>query len=149
MAPLIVMLVGWCVLRVAGVWGFEAADSWVGALRYALAAMFLFTGVSHFVPRLRADMVRMVPPNLPAPATLVTLTGLLELAGAIGLLVPGWTKVSAWGLTALLAAMFPANVHAARAGLSVTGRPASPLWWRLPLQLFWIAALAVVAHYST
>jgi uncharacterized membrane protein len=48
---------------------------------------------------------------------------------------------AAYGLIALLVAMFPANVHAAREGLMIAGRRAAPLVWRLPLQLFWIAAL--------
>jgi len=49
--------------------------------------------------------------------------------------------LAAYGLIALLVAMFPANVHAAREGLMVAGRRATPVLWRLPLQLFWIAAL--------
>jgi uncharacterized membrane protein len=44
-------------------------------------------------------------------------------------------------LIALLVGMFPANVHAAREGLMVAGRRATPVLWRLPLQLFWIGAL--------
>jgi uncharacterized membrane protein len=83
----------------------------------------------------------MVPPSLPAPALLVTGTGVLEFMGAIGLLLPQALPAAAYGLIALLAAMFPANVHAARAGLIVAGRRASPLVWRLPLQLFWISVL--------
>jgi uncharacterized membrane protein len=83
----------------------------------------------------------MVPASLPAPALLVTATGVLELIGAIGLLVPQLLATAAYGLTALLVAMFPANVHAARAGLVIAGRRATPLVWRLPLQLCWIAAL--------
>src|SRR5215470_13335756 len=65
MAPLIVMLVGWLVARSIGavsVW--PPADSWSGALRFALAAMFLFTAGSHFHPRTRPDLIRMVPPSL-------------------------------------------------------------------------------------
>lgn len=42
---------------------------------------------------------------------------------------------------ALLVAMFPANVRAARERLTIAGRRASSLLWRLPMQLFWIAAL--------
>ena len=142
MAPLIVMLVGWPVARAigsAGVW--PAADSWSGALRIALAAMFVFTAVSHFHPRTRPDLIRMVPASLPAPTLLVTATGVLEFIGAIGLLVPQVLPAAADGLIALLVAMFPANVHAAREGLVIAGRRAMPLVWRLPLQLFWIAAL--------
>lgn len=55
----------------------------------------------------------------------------LELAGAIGLLLLETATLTAVGLIALLVAMFPANVHAAR----------QQLVWRLPLQLFWMGAL--------
>jgi uncharacterized membrane protein len=65
----------------------------------------------------------------------------LELAGAIGLLVPQVQAAAEYGLIALLVAMFPANVHAAREGLLIAGRRATPLIWRLPLQLFWIGTL--------
>lgn len=142
MAPLIVMLVAWVVVRslgLAGLW--HQANSWSGALRFALAGMFVFTAISHFHPRTRPDLIRMVPPRLPAPALLVTATGLCEFIGAMGLLVPQIAAAAGYALAALLAAMFPANVRAARAGLIVAGRRAAPLVWRLPLQLFWIAAL--------
>jgi uncharacterized membrane protein len=142
MAPLIVMLAAWLVARsiaLTGVW--PQADSWTDALRVALAAMFIFTAVSHFHPRTRPDLLRMVPSGLPAPALLLTATGVFELLGAIGLLVPRAVPIAAYGLIALLVAMFPANIHAAREGLMVAGRRATPLVWRLPLQLFWIAAL--------
>ena len=142
MAPLIVMLAAWSGARVIGFTGvWTQADSWSGALRIALAAMFVFTAVSHFHSRTRPDLIRMVPASLPAPSLLVTATGVLELLGAIGLLVPQTLRVAAYGLMALLVAMFPANVHAARPGLMFAGRRAPPLLWRLPLQLFWIVAL--------
>jgi uncharacterized membrane protein len=142
MAPLIVMLVVWLVARSIGAIGlWLQAGSWTGALRIALAAMFVFTAISHFHPRTRPDLIRMVPASLPAPALLVSATGLLELLGAVGLMVPRARLAAAYGLIALLVAMFPANVRAARAGLMVAGRRATPLLWRLPLQLFWIAAL--------
>lgn len=147
MAPLIVMLVGWLAARAIGATGvWPAADSWAAALRFALAAMFVFTAVSHFHPRTRPDLVRMVPGSLPAPALLVTATGVLEFIGAIGLLVPQATALAAYGLIALLVAMFPANIHAARRGLVIAGRRATPLVWRLPLQIFWISALWWVAR---
>jgi uncharacterized membrane protein len=142
MAPLIVMLAAWLLARSIGFTGvWPQADSWSGALRIALAAMFVFTAVSHFHPRTRSDLIRMVPASLPAPALLVTATGVLELLGAIGLLVPQAHQFASYGLMALLVAMFPANVQAAREGLMIAGRRATPLLWRLPLQLFWIAAL--------
>ena len=142
MAPLMVMLVGWLVARSIGATGvWPSADSWSGAIRIALAAMFVFTAVSHFHPRTRSDLIRMVPASLPAPALLVTVTGALELIGAVGLLVPQALPAASYGLIALLVAMFPANVQAAREGLAIAGRRAMPLVWRVPLQLFWITAL--------
>ena len=75
-----------------------------------LAAMFVLTGVAHFVGK-RAELVGMVPPFLPAPELLVTVTGVLELAGAAGLV---WSRTAPWvagSLSALLVAMFPANVY--------------------------------------
>ena len=142
MAPLIVMLVGWVAFHLAGAAGFlPAVGSWSGALRFALALMFVLTGAAHFIPRGRAEMIRMVPPALPRPDLLVTLTGILELRGAVGLVMPRLVQASAYGLIALLIAMFPANVCAARMHLTVAGRPAMALTLRLPLQLFWIGAL--------
>lgn len=146
MAPLIVQLVAWIGFWLAGVTELlPAAGTPVGALRFALAVMFGFTALSHFHPRTRPDLVRMVPPVFPAPGLMVSLTGLLELAGAIGLLLPTMTGIAALALAALLVALFPANIHAARARLPVAGRLAMPLRYRLPLQLFWIACLAWVA----
>jgi uncharacterized membrane protein len=148
-APLIVMLALWLLFRALGAVGWWArAGTWKAALRFALAGMFLFTAASHFHPSTRPDLVRMVPPLLPAPGFLVTATGLVEFAGAVALLVRRSAPAAAWGLIVLLAAMFPANVYAAREGLLVAGREASPLIWRLPLQLFWMWALWWVARPS-
>ena len=147
MAPLIVMIVGWAIARslgLSGVW--SEADSWNDALRIAFAAMFVFTAASHFHPRTRPDLIRMVPQRLPAASLLVTATGILELIGAVGLLVPWAAASAAYSLAALLAAMFPANVRAARVGLTIAGRRATPLFWRLPLQVAWITLLCWVAR---
>ena len=147
MTPLIVMLVSWAAARLAGFTGvWPQVDAWDTALRVALAAMFVFTGVSHFHRRARPDLVRMVPPNLPKPALLVTITGVLELIAATGLLIPSVAEASAYGLIALLVVMFPANLYAARAGLVIAGRRATPIVWRAPLQLFWIGSLWCVAQ---
>ena len=146
MAPLVVQLVAWAGFWLAGLAGLlPAAATPVGALRLALAVMFGFTALSHFLPRTRPDLIRMVPPALPAPGLLVSLTGVLELAGAVGLLLPPMARLAALALAALLVALFPANIHADRAGLQIAGRRATPLRYRLPMQLFWIACLLWVA----
>ena len=56
MAPLIVLLVSWPVVRLIGfASSWHGADSWSGALRFAFALMFSFTAGSHFHPRTRGE----------------------------------------------------------------------------------------------
>ncbi|OLT26963.1 hypothetical protein BJF83_19825 [Nocardiopsis sp. CNR-923] len=112
MEPLITLVGVTMALWVAGALGVRRLRSWPVALRGGLAAMFTLTGVVHFVG-MREELIAMVPPALPAPGLLVTVTGVLELLGAAALL---WSRTAPWaaaGLTALLLAMFPANVHLA------------------------------------
>jgi uncharacterized membrane protein len=102
--------------------------------------MLCFTAVAHF-NSMRADLVRMVPPGVPAPEFMVTLTGVCEIAGAIGLLVPRTRRAAAYALIVLLLAVLPANVHAARAGVTLRGAPATPVAPRVALQLVFIGLL--------
>ena len=85
MEPLVVLVLVTLVLLAAGAAGVRPLRPPVVALRGGLAAMFVLTGAAHFVG-MRAELISMVPPGLPAPGLLVTVTGLLELAGAAGLL---------------------------------------------------------------
>jgi uncharacterized membrane protein len=143
MAPLIVLLLSFVIFRLLGGAGVEGFVAWEASLRWGLAVMFVFTGIAHFT-RARADLVRMVPASLPCPDLLVTITGVLEMAGAVGLLVPSLAPLATWGLILMLVAMFPANLRAARERLPVAGRVAMPWPGRLALQLFWIGSLWVV-----
>ncbi len=145
MAPLLALLLGFGAARLAGLLGIDVLDGWYPALRVGLALMFVITGVAHFVPRFRGDMIAMVPPPLPRPDLLVTAIGILEFAGAAGLLVPATARWAAAGLALLMVAMFPANVHAARHKLTLGGKPATPLGIRSVEQVFFVAlAVAVV-----
>lgn len=143
MVPIITLTAATLLARLTGFLGVDALD-WQTSLRIGLAAMFLITGIVHFVPKFRDDMIRMVPEKLPRPAALVTITGVLELAGAIGLLIPATAPAAAICLALLLAAMFPANVSAARRGIPLAGTPATPLGIRTAEQILFIA-LAVLA----
>jgi uncharacterized membrane protein len=141
MAPLIVLLAVTLLLLAVGAAGVRRLRPWPVALRGGLAAMFVLTGVSHF-SGMRAELISMVPPGLPAPALLVTVTGVLELAGAVGLLLRRTAPAAAGGLSALLVAMFPANIYAALEGF---GTPLGP---RTAMQLVFLAAtLAVLIHH--
>ena len=100
-------------------------------LRLGLALLFVGAGALHFI---RPEMfARIVPPALPAPRLLVLLSGAAEVAGGLGLLLPATRRGAAWGLLALLAAVFPANVHMLQLADSLH-IPAWVLWARLPLQ---------------
>src|SRR5215467_12730605 len=71
--------------RALGTTGVSLLASWIDSARFALATMFVFTAVSHFAP-MRKDLIAMVPPSFPRPDLLVFVTGVMELAGAAGLL---------------------------------------------------------------
>ena len=108
------------------------------ALKIVLALAMIFAGVMHFVqPK---GFVRIVPKALPAPLMLVYISGVFEVLGGIGLLVPQTQVFSAWGLIALYVAVFPANVNMAINNISFLGSKSKLIaWGRLPLQLVLIA----------
>ena len=145
MAPLIALLTGSMAARIVGWLGGDYVDTWVKAIAVGLAAMFVLTGLAHFVPPLRASLIAIVPPRLPAPGLLVSFTGVLELLGAVGLLVPATRIVAAAVcLLLLMLAMFPANIYAAR-----MPNPPKSMTTRLPLrtaeEIVYLAAAVVVA----
>jgi len=108
------------------------------AARVVLAVFFVVAGVNHF--RSPAIYLGMMPSWLPWPAALNAISGVAEILGGIGLLVPATRRVAGWGLIALLIAIFPANVHVALQG-HMPGTNFSPaiLWLRLPFQLLFVA----------
>ncbi len=137
-APLLVLLLALPTLRALGALGLRPLATWRGAARHALALMYTFTAAAHFTHR-REDLLRMVPPWVPAARQAVAATGVLELLGAAGLLVPATAPLAGRGLAALLVALFPANVHAARRGITLGDKPATPLWFRTLVQGLFIA----------
>lgn len=139
MEPLVALVAGFLAARLAGLAGVETLDGWHPALLVGLALMFLLTGFAHFYPKLRHDLIGMVPPALPRPDLLVTATGILELVGAVGLLIPVTAPWAAAGLILLMIAMFPANVSATRRRVA-QGDPLGP---RTALQILFIAAAAI------
>jgi uncharacterized membrane protein len=144
MAPLITLLAASIVARIVGWLGVDYVDTWTKATAVGLAAMFVLTGVAHFVPPLRGGLIAIVPPRLPAPGLLVSITGVLEFLGAVGLLVPATRVAAAACLLLLMAAMFPANIYAAR-----MPDPPQSMTTRLPLrtaeEIVFLAAAVVVA----
>jgi uncharacterized membrane protein len=103
--------------------------------RVLLAAFFVGAGVTHFV--FPAQYIRIVPPALPAPAVLVVVSGIAEILGGVGLLLPFTRRAAAWGLVLLLLAVFPANIYTAVAHVQFPGilNQSWVRWLRLPLQI--------------
>jgi uncharacterized membrane protein len=114
MAVVVSLVLGTLAARLIGWLGVDYVDSWPQAVAVGPAVMFVMTGVAHFVPAMRRDMIAIVPPRLPAAGLLVTITGVLELVGAAGMLYPPTRVAAAVCLFVLMLVMFPANIYAAR-----------------------------------
>lgn len=134
---LVVLFGSMLAFRGAGALGVAAFGTWVASARWALAVMFLFTGVSHFT-KYRHEMAAMVPKIFPAPMAMVYFTGVCEIAGAIGLLLPPTRVIAGFCIMLMLVGLFSANAKAAREHLTVAGRPATAMWLRLPMQVLFI-----------
>ncbi|MCG1002071.1 MULTISPECIES: DoxX family membrane protein [Halobacterium] len=108
-------------------------------LRYVMGTIYVVAGVLHF--RTPAAFERVVPPSLPRPRALVYVSGVAEVVFGVGVLFERTRRLSAWGIVALLVAVFPANVYMATdnvadelvpEGMERVARVAA--WVRLPLQ---------------
>lgn len=102
------------------------------------AAFYVGAGILHFV---KPEMyMRIVPPYFPWHRAMVEVSGICEVLGGLGLVFAGTRRAAAWGLVALLIAVFPANIYMAtnpvEAGASAL--PAALRWARLPMQLLLI-----------
>src|ERR1700687_534389 len=104
MAVLIVSFTSWMVFRGIGALGVVALAAWQRSACYALAVMFIFTGIAHF-NKLKYDLARMVPGMFSRPMLLVYFTGVLEFAGAAGLMLPRFRSLGGICLIVLLIVM--------------------------------------------
>ena len=146
MVPFIVLAVvfaGLSVFPLARI-GPAALRSARARLRLALAAMFVLTGSTHFTAT--ESMLQMIPDFLPLRREAVYLSGLAELAGAVGLLVPWLRRLAGLGLAAMLIGVFPANINVALNNLQIDLVSTDPVlqWARLLLQpvLVWLVLWA-------
>ena len=112
-------------------------------VRVLFAAFFIVAGVTHFTNR--DFFTSIVPPYLPWPVMLVYVSGVAEIVLCVMLLVPATSRIAAWGLIALLIAVFPANIHMAMNPQLYPDTPLSALLIRLPLQ----AVMVALAYWFT
>ena len=106
-----------------------------------MGGLYVVAGVGHFA--FTHAYERVMPAYLPAHHALVLLSGVAEITGGIGVLIPGRRRAAAWGLVCLLVAVLPANLWMAQHPELTPGVPQWLLWLRLPLQipLIWWAWL--------
>jgi uncharacterized membrane protein len=114
-------------------------------LLYVMGPLYVLAGTMHLiVPDL---YTQIIPPIFPRPLALVYLSGVAEIGLGVGVLLTRTRRLAAWGLVALLVAIFPANLYMATHDVAITGGPGfvrdvSPTarWARLPFQavfVFW------------
>ena len=112
-------------------------------VRVLFAAFFVVAGVTHFTNR--DFFTSIVPPYLPWPVMLVYLSGVAEIVLGVMLLIPATMRLAAWGLIALLIAVFPANIHMAMNPQLYPDVSMSALLIRLPLQ----GVMVAIAYWFT
>ena len=109
--------------------------------RITLSTMLVFTAIGHFV--FTKGMTMMIPDFIPFKTALVYVTGGLEIAAALALFVPAFRELTAWLLIVFFILMLPANIYAALHHVdyqqaTYDGKGTDYLWFRVPLQLFFI-----------
>jgi len=138
MMIVIVLVAATLVARLIGAEWVALLNSWPAATRAGLALMLLLTGSAHF-NSMRHDLARMVPPAIPNAMGMVYFTGVCEILGAIGLLVPATRLAATIALIVMFVALLPANIRAALEGMTLRGKPVTPLVWRVPMQIVFVA----------
>jgi uncharacterized membrane protein len=101
-----------------------------------MGLLYIAAGTNHF--RNPALYVSIMPPYLPFHLELVYLSGILEILLGVLLLIPRYSHLAAWGIIALLIAIFPANINMALHPELTPQFPNVALWLRLPLQVILI-----------
>jgi uncharacterized membrane protein len=137
---LVLLMAPYAVARLLSAAGRRRFDTRAaGAI--GLGILFVFTASGHFIQT--EPMAQMLPPWVPQRLALVYLTGVLELAVAVGFFVPKYRLAAGWAAAAMLVLFFPANVYAAIHHVPMGGHAWGPIYLlvRAPLQiiiLWWV-----------
>ena len=140
MKPLLVLLIVFGITAAVSKlffysWNLEFAGN------LAMSIMLLFTAVAHFA--FRKGMAMMLPPFVPFKAQIVYVTGLIEILAGIGLLIKAYRHLSGLLLIIFFLLILPANIYAAVHNINYeksnySGNGIKYLWFRIPLQIFFI-----------
>ncbi|RYF75297.1 MAG: hypothetical protein EOO39_07140 [Cytophagaceae bacterium] len=150
MKPLIVLIAAFAasllvIKLMSGQWNYMLAGN------IAMAMMLLFTAMGHFA--FTKGMTMMMPPFIPYKKALVYVTGAIEIAAAAGLLIPSTRALTAGLLILFFVLLLPVNIYAAMKGVDYQkGTYEAPnltyLWFRVPLQLLFIAWVSYFGLYN-
>jgi uncharacterized membrane protein len=104
--------------------------------RISLAALFVFTGISHFV--MPEEMAQLLPAWVPLRMELIAVTGVLEVLGAMGLLIPRLARLASIALILFLLGVLPANIYGAFNQVDFGAHALGPVYLltRIPFQVF-------------
>jgi len=126
--------------RLASRLGAPGFADWRACMRWGLSLALVSTGIDHLLTPGR--YLPMMPSFVPLHTEVVFLTGLCEVAGAVGLLLPRLRYLAGIMLAIYFVCVFPANIKNAIEGLSIQGLPSANwyYWVRLlfqPLVIWW------------
>lgn len=141
MKPLIVLIISF-LTALSTTWFLKGESIPEIAGNAAMCIMMLFTSIGHFI--YSKGMTMMIPDFIPAKRILVWITGIFEIVAALCLLMPTYRALTSYILIVFFILILPANIHAAIKKVDYekgeyNGQGLSYLWFRVPLQLFFIA----------
>lgn len=141
MAPLFVLVATFLIALGIIRW-LKGRYALASSARVSMAVMLLFTAIGHF--KFTEGMAMMIPEFIPYREKIVWFTGIVEIAAAMGLLIPKFRRVTAWLLIVFFILILPANIYAAVHQVdyqaeNFSGPGLYYLWFRIPLQLLFIA----------
>ena len=141
MKPLIVLLLTFVIALGVTYLMHQHADIFLSG-RIAMSIMLLFTSIGHF--KFTKGMEMMLPDFIPAKKQMVLLTGFIEIAAAIGLLIPSTIKITGILIIVFFLLILPANIYATSKKVNFekanySGNDMKYLWFRIPLQIVFIA----------
>ena len=133
---LILLIVPYLILTVLGKWISAFRLAAPARARVGLSLLFVFTAAGHFLRT--EEMAAMLPPAVPYRIELIYATGVLELLGAVGVWIPGLTRLTGLLLILMLIGLLPANIYSAINRVDFGGHGAGPAYLlvRIPFQLF-------------
>ena len=105
--------------------------------RLIMGLLYIAAGAYHLVDP--SFYMKIMPPYLPWHWELVIISGIAEMALGVLVMIPRTSRLGAWGLIALLIAIFPANLHMALHPEQFSTIPPMALYGRLPMQVALIA----------